>query len=193
MMGPLMAVTVCHRHLESQPRYDEILVLWQVILTALLLLQIIPCSGQLAATCRLGLALCLHWHRCFLSDCPHSCHLHGSRIGSPLPYYLHHWCAWWCSWSGRGIPTIRLVCLTGSFGSWNIWHPYGQLLGWIGTLVVCPPTLWVLQAQQSSHAHVFSNAVVHYWISWTWTQLVDMSSSWVLDHRWLLLLLWSHQ
>ena len=30
-MCPLMAVTVCHQHLESQPRYDKILVIQQGI------------------------------------------------------------------------------------------------------------------------------------------------------------------
>ena len=58
MMCPLIVVTVCHWHLESQPRYDKILVIQQGVLTTLLLLHAVPCSGQLAATHHLGLALC---------------------------------------------------------------------------------------------------------------------------------------
>ena len=68
----LMAVTVCHWHLESQPWYDEILVVQWVTLTAWSLLHAVPCSSQLAAAHHLGLAWCLHWHRCSLSECPHS-------------------------------------------------------------------------------------------------------------------------
>ena len=187
-----MAVTVRHWHLESQPQYDEILVIQQVVLTIWSLLHAVPCSSQLAVTRHLGLTLCLHWHRCFPSDCPHSYCFHSSGIGNPLLYYPCHQCAWWCSWSGRGTPTIRLVCPISSFGSWSIQGPCDQLLGWIYTLVACPLTSWGLWAWRSSCACVFSNAVVHYWISWTWTQLVDMSSSQVLAHRWLLLLPWSH-
>ena len=56
MMCLLMVVTVCRRHLESQPRYDEILVVQRVVLTIWSLLHIVLCSGQLAATRHLGLA-----------------------------------------------------------------------------------------------------------------------------------------
>ena len=130
----------CHPRLESQPWCDKILVFQQGTLITLLLLHIIPCSSQLAVIRHLGLALCLHWHRCFPSDYHHSCHFHSSEIGNLLLYCLCHWCAWWCSWSGRGILTIRLVCPIGSFGSRSIWDAYGQLLGWICTLVACLPT-----------------------------------------------------
>ena len=55
MMYPLMVVTFCHWHLESQPQCDEILVIQQGILTTLSLLLVVPCSGQLAAIHHLGL------------------------------------------------------------------------------------------------------------------------------------------
>ena len=48
------------QHLESRPRCDKILVIWQGTLTALSLLHVVPCSGQLAAICHLGLTLCPH-------------------------------------------------------------------------------------------------------------------------------------
>ena len=135
MMYPLMVVNFRHWHLESWPWCDEILVFWQGTLTTLSLLHVVLCSGQLAVICHLGLTVCLHWHRCFLSDYHHLCHFHSSGRGNLLLYCVHHWHAWWCSWSGRGTPTIGLVCLIGSFGSRSIRDPYSQLLMEIWMLI----------------------------------------------------------
>ena len=48
------------------------------------------CSGQLAVICHLGLTVCLHWHRCFLSDYHHLCCFLSSGIGNLLLYCLCH-------------------------------------------------------------------------------------------------------